>query len=250
MSKLIRIALVGTMVLIGGWRVAADDLVSPWWIPGLGPARPTLQGVETTPITPRNATYSVWDRLGPTGPIVSDFAAWGAGVQPSVNYPVMNSQFTGNMIAHTYHDNYMGRTGVAGLSGDIEFLIPNTPRTTDAYKLMQVQVTWLPEAPGFTPSLHVDTPGGIRVESWDVIETVLPDGWMHTTYRAAGFIDVFNQPDWFNPDGEVFMLSGNIFVDQVVIDTVCVPEPGSVALGFVTAVFGAGYVWRRYRQTR
>jgi hypothetical protein len=261
MRDMLKHTLLATALAVGTWQVAADDLVNPPW------QRPLHQGTEMGghPGGPADATFSRWETLGPTGPIYSDFAAWGGHVVPTPAYPAVLPpgsqpgsplQFTGRAFTHNYWagafplDN-SGRTGVAQLSGDLSFLIPNTPRDHNEYKLMQVQIVWKPEAAGAVPALHADTVGGLSIAptDWRVANMTLPDGWIHSTYTGTGFYDLPGS-GLFNPDGEQFTVSGNVFVDQVVIDTVCIPEPGQIALGVMTALFGASYAWRRYRLTK
>ena len=64
----------------------------------------------------------------------------------------------------------------------------------------------------------------------------LQNGWFETTYKWE------IHP---NPPDEFFVLSGNINVDQLIIDTWCIPEPSA---GLLT-VLGGGLLlvlrWRR-----
>jgi hypothetical protein len=260
MRRLINHALLGVLLATGMWQAAADDLVMPGW------TRPTQQGIESWghPGGPADATHSRWTTLGPTGTIYSDYATWGAHVltgPPPYPYPVVDRggtgsgqplQFTGRSFTHNYWAGLspVGREGVAQLSGDLNFIIPNTPESHNLNKLMQVQVTWLPEVTGARPELHADTPGGLRISDWLQTDQILGDGWIHTTFEGSGFDRMPPLDGPFNPLGEQFTLSGNIYVDQVVIDTVCIPEPGQLALGAVMVVVGAGYAWRRYRWGR
>jgi len=175
-------------------------------------------------------------------------------VDRGVSAPGGPLEFTGRSFAHNYWapgtPSPVGRDGVAQLSGDLNFLIPDTDHHKE-YKLMQVQITWKPEVAGQRPDLHVDSPGleavvTYPVNMWSVTDTVLPDGWMHSTYDAMGFRDL-QTGEWVNPIGEQFTISGNIYVDQVVIDTVCIPEPSQIAMGAMLALVGGGYAWRRFR---
>jgi hypothetical protein len=140
---------------------------------------------------------------------------------------------------------------VAGLSGDISFVIPNTPPDPMREKYMHIQVTWKPDpsTPNETALLHADSPGLLSIDDngWTQTTTTLPDGWNHTVFDGIGFIDP-HTGKLMNPAGETFQLHGNIFVDQVVIDTVCVPEPGQVVLTLVLCA--AAYGYRRYTLRR
>ena len=260
--KLRTYAVMGTLLAATAWPVLADDLVPPPW------TRPTGHGTENWghPGGPADATWSSWDTFGglvvQAGPqaatIHSDAAAWGAHVVPTpgpLGYPVVNNQFTGRANVHNFGaastlipGDTSGRTTVAELSGDFSFLIPNTPYDHNAYKLIQVQLTWKPEAADAVPFLHADATDlkGIMDNQWTKVTTPLADGWFQSTYSGMGFYELPPGVAIHNPTGETFQVTGNIFLDQVVIDTVCIPEPGQVAMMSLTLVGAAGYGLRRF----
>ena len=180
---------------------------------------------------------------------------------PTANYPVVDRgvsgaggplEFTGRANTHNYWGpgtiSPVGRDGVAELSGDLLFNVPNTPLDHNPYKEMQIQVTWKPVLPGERPNLHADSPGFASVldGDWVKTETVLSDGWIHTTYFGTGFGDLTSPNPFHNPIGESFQLTGNIYVDQVVIDTACIPEPSLATLGVFLGFTGYGF--RRFVQ--
>jgi hypothetical protein len=104
-------------------------------------------------------------------------------------------------------------------------------------KYMWVQVVWQPQAGSAgEPILSDFRPLGSTPVA--VGPVPLQNGWFETTYKWE------IHP---NPPDEFFVLSGNINVDQLVIDTWCIPEPGT---GLLT-VLGGGLLlvlrWRRQR---
>ena len=90
------------------------------------------------------------------------------------------------------------------------------------WKIMWVQITWRPQSSGEVPILSLlDPPPHPDHLPEIVLEEDLGAGWTETTYT------------WWiedNPPDESFRISGTIDVDELVIDTWCIPEPATVAL--------------------
>ncbi len=122
------------------------------------------------------------------------------------------------------------RPGIAVPAFDMEFWNPNAP-VARPYKEMYIQVTWLPGGPdadGVAPLLEVTTtdPHTTLIEIAVVNEIPLEDGFFYTRWRVR------IEP---NPPQEYVRLlpseeGGRLYLDQVVIDTICVPEPATVLL--------------------
>jgi PEP-CTERM motif len=111
-----------------------------------------------------------------------------------------------------------GRLGVWQLSGHIDIDIWNRPEPLPL-KIIQIQMTWSPQ-PNTGDPLVVETNSGIVASVVD--EIIIGNPWIHTTYR------IILQP---NPEWEHIQISGDIDVDELVIDTICtIPEPGTVGL--------------------
>jgi hypothetical protein len=127
-----------------------------------------------------------------------------------------------------------GRQGVWPLSGEIYVTIPNNPEPLP-YKDIWIQLTWAQQAPSVFPAVSETR---FSVPATLIAETPLPNGWFHSTYE----IQLFPNPDW-----EKILITGAINVDELVIDTQCVPEPGSVVLLVLggLAVGGWSFVRRR-----
>jgi hypothetical protein len=131
----------------------------------------------------------------------------------------------------------MGRLGVWELDGAITIRIPNRP-DPDPWKWVWIQLTWMPDPPDGSgvPDIVIEAEDAqgvpiTDIELIEVIETdinsgfaaVDPNGspWHHTTY-------VFEI--WPNPALEYIYVGGSIFVDEIVIDTWCTPEPATLGL--------------------
>ncbi len=131
--------------------------------------------------------------------------------------------------------------GVWGLSGEIDVYIPNWPERRPE-KEIWIQLTWkageLDQSP-FLPDVPIvgvaaDIFGSMTMTRQDF--SVGQDGW----YQS-----VFDIHLWPNPTKEWIAVKGDILVDQLVIDTICIPEPGTILLFSI-----AGWVISRGRKSR
>jgi hypothetical protein len=137
--------------------------------------------------------------------------------------------------SHGWDPGAAPREGIWSLSGLMLFYVPNSP-DPNRWKDVWVQVTWRPTDGGLgepIPYLTDDQGGPHDL----LLQGVAPiDGvWNLSTYTAR-------IP--FNPMYEIVGLRGDIDVDQVVIDTWCIPEPQTYALLAGLGLLGFG-VWRR-----
>lgn len=125
---------------------------------------------------------------------------------------------------------FNGRTGIyqlnpSGPAGPsiLVFGIPNT-QTPQPRKDVWAQITWFVDAG--TTSVDLTPFGGsvppTTVENGTVLDAF---GWRHSTFSYV------LQP---NPSFEYYQIRNNsavpIYIDQVVIDSQCVPEPASMAI--------------------
>jgi hypothetical protein len=115
---------------------------------------------------------------------------------------------------------YNDRFGVWELSGEIITEIPNNPMLLD-HKDIWIQLTWTPQLPTMLPIIEIlPDPAGTVIDMGSSTMG-LPFGWNHTTFHYQ----VFPNPFW-----ERIRIFGEINVDELVIDTWCVPEPASLSL--------------------
>lgn len=198
-------AVVAALVWAVG-PVFADDLVVPLW-----------RGSE-------RSTFGQWefDTSIPTPtPELGSFNPFGSPamlVTPGEDMGWLNT--------------LAGRQGVWQLSGEILVDIPNNPHPL-MWKDIQIQLTWLPQQSGARPAVEVTPLPGGEVFAGGFTETVLPGGWLHTVFTYLVIP---------NPDSERIRISGEINVDELVIDTQCVPEPASLGL---MGLWGIGWLIRR-----
>ncbi len=115
-----------------------------------------------------------------------------------------------------------GRQGIWPLSGEIDVWIPNRPEILPE-KLIWLQLTWKP-GDQVNPYLPDEPMVGVVPFNTMVIshtDTPLDSGWIHSIFE----IEI--QP---NPLAEWIGIKGDILVDELVVDTYCIPEPATVAL--------------------
>ena len=143
--------------------------------------------------------------------------------------------------AHPWQPVWGNMEGVWPLSGAIEVQIPNNP-VENEYKLLQIQLTWAAQVPVPThPVIAVEAELlGAPVPSEDITLLSIDDVILGPTGETnAG--DLWHQTTLLyeivpNPVLESIYISGSIMVDELVIDTICVPEPATGGLLTLGAV--------------
>jgi hypothetical protein len=169
----------------------ADDLHPPYW-----------RGLPGT-------TYAKWEFSTPDiNPLPDEFVNPN-GIPTTEVFP-----------GHEWLPEYGGRFGVWPLSGLIVVDIPNFPRP-NPLKVVRVQVTWSSPSAYGEPDVD-EILFGRTGELIDRVPVAPDQGvqWWHDTYRLTIIP---------NPPREVIRIQGAIWVDELVIDTSCVPEPSSLA---------------------
>jgi hypothetical protein len=110
--------------------------------------------------------------------------------------------------------------------GELDIYIPNTS-VIDGYKEIYIELIWKGEGnEAFMPDQPII--GVLTNPYFDFMEMFKKDeyqdpasGWYHSTY----VIDVYP-----NPIEEWITIKGDILVDAVTIDTICIPEPATLLL--------------------
>lgn len=114
--------------------------------------------------------------------------------------------------------------GAWPLSGEMDIYLPNSP-IVDGYKDIWIQLTWQPQA--LDPDPYLPDQPLIAVTPFDSMTVTRSDddmvvsGWTYSLFKIT---------IWPNPAEEWLTIKGDILVDELVIDTRCVPEPTTVVL--------------------
>jgi hypothetical protein len=174
-------------------------------------AAPSWRGDEKT-------TFEQWS-----------FTQWNYGpLEPDAD-PMWNNNYGTPLLfvdsASQWSQSVDQYSGVWTLGGEMFLEIPNFPQV-DGQKEIWIQLAW--KAAGCTyqpdkPIIGIETDVGIdRMELFDREEVDGNAGWKLTTYKYH---------IWPNPTKEWITVSGDIYLDSVVVDTYCgVPEPCTLAV--------------------
>ena len=213
LNRILTLAVATCIAALFVKSAFADDIQPPPW-----------RGQQGT-------TSQMWEFLQPINPAPPDGPApGGLPPLPSTHIQVYPVAF-GSWIP----SDQSGRQGIWPLSGEMWVTVDNY-NLPNPVKYMWAQVTWQnmiglpPTGPilgSFSPTYA--TPPGLTA----VGPVSLGAGWYETTFMWE------IRP---NPQDEFFILSGNINVDELVIDTYCTPEPATFALAGLGVLLLA---WRR-----
>lgn len=165
-----------------------------------------------------SATYQGWEFYTPEPMPMPDFGNNPFGFSPAEVHPL--GQWMPEWEVYNTPDHSFGY-GVWPLSGEIVIPINNVPKENEQ-KLIWIQLTWMPAdndpvIPPFPMVEEIEWNGG----QGQIVSEIPFAQWMHTTYEIV-------LP--FNPPHEIIRIWGDIWVDEVVIDTLCTPEPATMGL--------------------
>lgn len=185
----------------------ADDLLPPPWR-----------------LSNASATVQEWDFMAPNSGLAPDGNVWGSNGSGYVNphgLPLLTN------AQGFYQSTFGPRNGVWRLTlptDELRFDIPNDTGGMGV-KSVFIQVTWL-DAQFTGPDVFLSS-SSFSGQLTAATTNLLSDGWTHATYQVD-----------FGPcpSSETIVLKGHtagavMFIDQVVIDTICrpVPEPATLA---------------------
>lgn len=193
--------------------VKADDIFTPPW-------------QRDTPGT----TWEAWTFTTAANPSAPDEGYFN---------PYGTPQATINAGTSQWSALYNGHIGVwtLGASDSIDFGIPNTPLDPTKNKYVWTQLFWQSDNNG-TPVVTVDGVQSTLVESQSE-----PGGWIAGAYES-----VLPQNPAFEDVLVTGSLPGTTFdLGEVFIDTICVPEPSSLALLAVGTISLLTYASRKRR---
>jgi len=214
--QLLNALVVGVLLFSGTGATLADDLVLPPWVRGTDPGTTFAEWLFLTPQT-----------QPPPDQVINPYGVPTALVAPS---PL-------NPRPYTPLDVPSGREGIWSLAGVISLTIPNRPDPSET-KWIWLQVTWR-DTPGLPKTgliVGASDPAGSPATIEGFSSQVLPAGWNWSGYWMA------IRP---NPLYETITIAGFVDVDQVVVDTQCIPEPSTLALFGLVGAAAAGTFRRR-----
>jgi hypothetical protein len=144
---------------------------------------------------------------------------------------------------------FLGRQGVYSLSGSFDITIPNDPHHNDLKKIW-LQMTWYEQFPtnlsdwigdiGMPSLIYGDS--GIFISSSNppavfttatlvsdtLVQPPVIDPWSgHENNWHQSVVELTMGP---NPLVETIHVRAPIYIDEVVVDTICVPEPSALIL--------------------
>jgi len=207
--KMRNLLVFGLALVIPALPALADDFLPPTW-----------RGADRTVM----AEWGFGTALSPAP--ADDFVSVPSGLV-APNATITPAQ------GASWMQTWGGRTGVWPLSGEIEIPFPNF--TDGDRKDVYIQLTWWEAICGPGPTVTIQVPDKLPVTATLLFSDNLGEGWYHSIY--AGTIIP-------NPEMEIIRISGDIYMDQVVIDTIC-PEPGTM---FLLGLAALGTLIRRRRK--
>jgi hypothetical protein len=164
--------------------------------------------------------------------------------QPPDILPHWINEFGGTPLLSVYggewSDNVDGHQGswkFMGFGSGMVVDIPNNPKSQPV-KEIWVELTW--KAAGLSNFIPDQPIVNVWADHFEV-EHILPDVQMDNNWMAS----LYKINIWPNPSSEQITINGDIRLDQVIVDTYCVPEPATVGL----LICGALLAFRRRRKS-
>lgn len=192
--------------------MAVKRLAVLFMVAGLGMASPAFAVLQPPWRGEERSTFQEWD-----------FAA--DSVTPSPNLDTLSNPYGDPLLRVTAAGDWIntidGHEGVWPLSGEIDVYLPNY-QELQPMKEIWIQLTWkATDVDAFLPNEPLI--GVAPFESMQVSreDSAGQDGWVSSLFM----IDI-----WPNPSEEWISVKGDIMVDDLVIETYCVPEPVTILL--------------------
>lgn len=186
-------------ILAGVTTASADDLYPPDWRHDPG------------------STYQAWEFSTNANPAIPDEL-----LNP---YGDPTAAIAGSFPYTRWKSEDMGHQGVWTFEDYMLLTIPNNP-VPNELKLIQIQITFYADA-GSTPEILTLPEFG---ELDEIHKIQIDDYYWHGTYLLS------IEP---NPDSEqIYILPRDctLYVDELVVDTICIPEPATALLLLVPGI--------------
>ena len=171
----------------------------------------------------------------------STYQEWGFADSNLTPLPdVVNNPYGDPLLRVTAVDEWVSEPGAWPLSGEIDVRIPNRQLRLE-YKEIWIQLIWQPGDRDQSPYLPDEPVVGVTSQPMftllEMSRTAQMDfvpGWNWSVFKVKLYP---------NPDIEWITIKGDIVVDHLVIDTVCIPEPASLVLFGISALITL--TWKR-----
>ncbi|MGA2799527.1 MAG: PEP-CTERM sorting domain-containing protein [Thermoguttaceae bacterium] len=241
---------VGLALLIFAQSAVADDISPPSW---RGQPGTTREQWEFTTDNARNG-------VAPDN-YFNPFGVPSLTMHPDVWPPAPDP------YGFDWTNSFLGRQGVYSLSGSFDITIPNAPIPNDTKKIW-LQMTWYEQFPinigdymGNKGDSNPDYgPTGIYISSSTppplsttatLISDTLVQPPVHDPWSCEDnnwHQSVIELTMSLNPSVETIHVRAPIYVDEVVVDTICIPEPSALILLCMGTLSLLAYV-RRMRKS-
>ncbi len=200
MKRLLSLGLAAVLLL--PLAALADDLIPPPW-DRLAPGS-------------TYAEWYTWDFEVPAGVYLAD-AEYNPYGTPTVEDPYDMGEVL---------PSYDGRDDVLHLTDGywLEMMLPNDP-SQRAEKDIFLQITWHWDGIVDIPDVYIPEEGA-TVSITDEHHFGDPQGWWYTRFQ----IHIEPNPDFEEIDLWPVDYYGDLYIDQIVVDTLCFPEPASLML--------------------
>ncbi len=207
------LGLAVVLFVVTAATAVADDLLPPDWRGG------------------DNSTLQIWEFLtddNPASPTVDQnpFGTAQATIYGEWEFPNRDTFWVSDDLGHE---------GVWYVGGSMSLEIPNDPAVRPM-KMIRMQITY---DGGYTtpepqPWIVVEAPDGEEVGELELIQQIsLDETYVHDTY------DLVIEP---NPSSEVIWIQprySQVYIDQIVVDTICLPDPAPEPSTLVSLLIGA-----------
>jgi hypothetical protein len=189
-------------------------------------------------------SYAQWEFLTDVNPAMPD-----AGVLPFGNPDLLVTPGPGaGWFAQNPPYNPDGPSGDGwwNLSGQIDLTMQDSP-VLNPHKEIWIQLTWSPQVPGNVPILQVNDPiSGTTPEfSTPLVQHLIYEQYPGLEQGLQVYQSVYHVDRIPNPPWEHIQIRGGINVDELVVDTWCVPEPGTWLLLGGASLVGLVFGWHR-----
>ncbi|MFA5553907.1 MAG: PEP-CTERM sorting domain-containing protein [Phycisphaerae bacterium] len=120
-------------------------------------------------------------------------------------------------------DPASGRDGIWPLTRELDIFLPNSQQP-NPLKFIWIELIWNPNIDYYSPFLPKEpSVSVVPFEQMQMTRTdeILGDGWVKSNFDIV---------IWPNPPSEWIAIKGNFLVDSISIETLCIPEPATLAL--------------------